>query len=464
MELLRYTALLRRWWWLLALGVLMGGLGSYTVSRILTPVYRASATVLVNQTQTPGSIAYNDILTSERLTRTYRELITQRPVLEEVARRLSIQAAPGTLAGMLDVDVLRDTQLIRVSAENADPVAAQEIANATAAVFIEQNSANQFSRPGSVSIVEAAAAPGSPVRPRVWLDTFLGAAVGLMLAAGLVALFEYMDDTVKSPQDVEALGLSALGGVVRFRRRKDHPADALVGARSHHPAAEAYRMVRTNVQFSTLDRPAQTLLITSANPGEGKTTTAVNLGIVMAQAGRRVVLVDSDLRRPMLHRFLGVPNDEGLTNLLLSGGDHLDGVLKPTRFENLRVLTCGPQPPNPSELLGSRRLGMVLENLKRVADVTILDSPPTLAVTDASILAAQVDGTILVVDSGRTRSGALERARENLTRSKTNLLGAVLNKLTQRGRDYYYYRYYRYYNSGPDGHRATAEAGSTSHA
>ena len=253
MELLRYTALVRRWWWLLALGLLLGASGSYTISQILTPIYRASATVLVNQTQTPGTIAYNDILTSERLTKTYRELITQRPVLEAVAQRLNAPYDATALALMLDVDVIRDTQLIRVSAESADPALAGEVANATAAVFIEQNSENQFSRPGSVTVVEAAATPGSPVRPRVWLNTVLGALVGIVLAAGLAALLEYMDDTIKSPEDIEAVGLHTLGGVVRFRRGRAGPTDTLVGARTHHPAAEAYRMLRTNVQFSALE-------------------------------------------------------------------------------------------------------------------------------------------------------------------------------------------------------------------
>ena len=452
MEVIRYARFLRRWWWFLVMGLLLGGASSYAVSQLLTPIYRASATVLVNETQVPGTIAYNDILTSERLTGTYRELIKKRPVLDAVIVELALPFGPEQLAGMIDVGVVSETQLLRVSAESADPEQARLIADAAAYAFIEENTENQFSRPGSVSVVEAATTPGSPVRPSVPLNTILGALAGLVLAGGLAALLEYLDDTVKSPEDVEAAaGLATLGGVARFHRPSS-PEAGLVATRHRHPVAEAYRMLRTNVQFSTLERPAQTLLVTSANPGEGKTTTVANLALVMAQAGKRVIAVDSDLRRPALHRLLGVENGTGLTNLLLSQDGEMDGCVKATAFDNLWVLPSGPQPPNPSELLGSRRLEAVLQSLKQSADIIVMDSPPALAVADASILAARVDATLLVVDSGRTRAGSLQRAKESLTRSKTNLLGAVLNKLTQRGRDY---SYYRYYYADSEGHKTS---------
>ena len=450
MEVIRYARFLRRWWWFLILGLLLGGVSSYAVSQLLAPTYRASATVLVNETQVPGTIAYNDILTSERLTKTYRELIKKRPVMEAVIAELSLPFEPEELAGMIDVEVVRDTQLLRVSAESSDAIEARLIADATANAFIGENAENQISRSGSVSVVEAATTPNSPVRPNVPMNTVMGALAGLLLAGCLAILLEYLDDTVKSPEDVEAAaGLSTLGGVARFHRPRS-PEAALVADRHRHPVAEAYRMLRTNVQFSTLDKPAQTLLVTSANPGEGKSTTVANLALVMAQAGKRVIAVDSDLRRPTLHRFFGVDNATGLTTLLLSPGPEMNGCVKPTAFDNLWVLPSGPQPPNPSELLGSRRLDSVLQSLKQSADVIVMDSPPALAVTDASILAARVDGTLLVVDSGRTRAGSLQRARETLGRAKTNLLGAVLNKLTHRGHDYYYY--HNYYTDA-EGHK-----------
>jgi capsular exopolysaccharide synthesis family protein len=455
LELARYLRLVRRWWWLLLLGLLIGGGGAWGVSRLMTPVYQASATLLVNQTQTPGTIAYNDILTSERLTKTYRELITQRPVLEDVVADLGIEPDAGGLASLISVEVVRDTQLLRLSVETSDPQLARRLANATARSFIDANESDSLTRPGSVSIVEPAVTPGAPVRPRTSVNAMLGAFAGLLLAAALALVFEYLDDTVKTAEDVEAAaGLSTLGGVARFPRARS-ARQGLIAASTHRTAAaEAYKVLRTNVQFSTVDQPARTLLVSSANPGEGKTTTSANLAVAIAQTGQRVVVVDADLRRPSLHRVFGLGNQAGLTNALLSRDQDLSAFIQRTPIENLAVVTSGPLPPNPSELLSSRRLDGVLDALRKQADIVIFDSPPTLAVADATILAAKTDAVMLVIDAGRTRAMALQRAQEALSRSKTRILGAVLNKLTERGRGAYYYNYYYYAaDAGKNGRR-----------
>lgn len=442
MELARYLSLVRKWWWLLVVGTLVAGGASYAISKTLTPIYSASTTLLVNQTQVPGTIAYNDILTSERLTRTYKELIQQRPVLDDVIERLALPYDSRRLGSMIDVAVVPETQLLKLSVENADPAMASRIANATAETFIDQNTQNQLSRAGEVSVVETATTPSDPIKPNVQLNTLLAAFIGLLLAGAAAFLIEYLDDTVKSTEDLEASGLASLGGVGRFHRPSTIQDNLVADSRSQQHFAEAYRVLRTNVQFSIIDSPGQTLLVTSANSGEGKSTTAANLALVMAQAGKKVILVDSDLRRPCLHRLFGLSNEQGLTNFLLSTPSSVDGYVQRTRFENLAVVTSGPLPPNPSELLASRRLDSLLDGLKTQADVVILDSPPALPVTDACILASKVDGTMLVVDSSKTRPQALRRAKEALTKSKTRLLGAVLNKLKRRGGGYYHYHYY----------------------
>jgi capsular exopolysaccharide synthesis family protein len=276
----------------------------------------------------------------------------------------------------------------------------------------------------------------------VKLNTALAAVVGLLLGAAVALLLEFLDDTVKSAEDLQENGLAPLGGVFRFHHLKAPHERLVAGSRSQHQIAEGYRVLRTNVQFSTIDSPGQALLVTSANPGEGKSTTAANLALVMAQAGKKVILVDSDLRRPTLHQVFGLSNGQGLTNLLITPHTGTNGYAQQTRFDNLAVITSGPLPPNPSELLSSRRLDSLLDALRMQADVVIFDSPPALPVTDACILAAKVDGTLLVVDAGKTRSQSLRRAKESLTMSKTHLLGAVLNKLKHRGGARYYHYYY----------------------
>jgi len=446
-EATRLLAILRRWWWLLVLGVVVGGGASFGVSKAMTPIYQSSTTLLVNQTQTPGVIAYNDILTSERLTKTYRELVTNRPVLEEVVDRVGQPESAQSLRDMVSVSVIRDTQLLRLSVENDDPIMATMLANATAQAFIDQNEGVDLSRAGSVSVVEPAVVPANPVKPQVLLNVILGLIGGLVVAGGLVVVMEYLDDTVKSEQDVERLsGLTTLGLVTRFGRRASRQPVSGYGSRS--PVAEDYRAIRTSVQFATMDRPGQVLVMTSPNAGDGKSTTAANLAVTMASAGKRVVLVDADLRKPTLHKVFNLENRVGLTSALLSG----NGARSHTQtsgFDNLWVLTSGPLPPNPSELLASPRMRDLVETLRQEADVVLLDSPPALVVTDATLLAAMADGTILVAEAGRTRSGALRQAVEGLSRATDRLLGVVLNKMGRRWAPGYYRHHHYYYSDEP---------------
>lgn len=453
MELSRVLSLLRRWWWMLALGALIGGGSAYGASQLMTPIYRASTTLLVNQTQTPGVIAYNDILTSERLTKTYSELITKRPVLDATISDLGVSLSTDELASFIDVEVVQDTQLLRLSVEHPVPVQAQLLADSVAATFIEFNDEDELSRTGTVSIVESADLPASPVRPRTSLNTLMGALVGLVVAGAIVVLYEYLDNTVKTPEDVDAAaGMPTLGGVSRFPKAQHRVQSLVVAAGDHTAAAEAYRVLRTNLQFSTLQ--AHTLLVTSASPREGKTTTTANLAAAIAQTGQRVVVVDSDLRRPGLHEVFGLGNGGGLTNALMSEEPAPQRLLQPTDCENLSLLASGPTPPNPSEMLSSRRMDAALAALREEADVILLDSPPLLAVADASILGAKVDGAILVVDAGRTRGPALQRAATALTQTGTKIMGVILNKVAESRHSYYGYGYY--YTSSKDstnGHR-----------
>jgi capsular exopolysaccharide synthesis family protein len=208
--------------------------------------------------------------------------------------------------------------------------------------------------------------------------------------------------------------------------------------------------MRTNLQFSSLDHPIRSMVVTSPNPVEGKSTTLANLGVVMAQAGKSVILVDSDLRRPTLHKIFQVPNKTGLTNVLLDDQLELDGHLQETGIENLRLLTSGPLPPNPSELLGSQRMAQFIELLKSKTDVVIFDTPPAIPVTDAAVLATQTDGVLLVADAGKTRRNAARRSVEVLQQVGANVLGAALNRLSpsRSGGYYYYYYYYAEDNNG----------------
>jgi succinoglycan biosynthesis transport protein ExoP len=306
--------------------------------------------------------------------------------------------------------------------------------------------------PNYLSVVEPAQFPKGPIQPRTSQNVLLAAVVGLVIAGGVAILLEYLDDTIKTPDDVTGmLGLVALGGITRLQGTS-YPEKLIIVQPEHSPVGEAYRMLRSNVQFMADGKPLQTLLVTSPGPLEGKSITLANMGVVFAQNGLRTILVDSDLRRPVLHRIFQVPNQMGLSNLLLAPVTRLtDEIIQSTEVDNLRVITSGPLPPNPSELLGSARLSQLIAELHGVADVVIFDSPPVLSATDAALLANRLDGTVLVTDSGRTRREAALHSIDQLQRAGANLLGGVLNRLQKKAGAYYYYE--RYYSAAEENHK-----------
>jgi non-specific protein-tyrosine kinase len=212
-------------------------------------------------------------------------------------------------------------------------------------------------------------------------------------------------------------------------------------------AAEAYRTLRTNVEFTSVDAPIRTLLVTSAMPAEGKTITASNLALVFAQGGNRVLLVDADLRKPGIHLAFRLDNERGLTTLVRDEGLELDAVAQATEEQNLRVLTTGPLPPNPAELMGSQRMRGVVDRLKGSADLVVFDSPPLQAVSDAAILSSYLDGTLLVIDATRSRRRAVHLGVDALAKAGANVLGVVLNRLPSRLRTDFEAAYGGYYAS-----------------
>ena len=302
--------------------------------------------------------------------------------------------------------------------------------------------------PNYLSVIETAQLPTTPVSASATTTILLAAAIGMALAVGAAFLLEYLDDTLKTPDDVtEVVQLPILGIIARIAGEK--PDDKLIVAR--HPRsshAEAYRVLRANLEVADVDHPVKTLLVTSANPVEGKSVTAANMAAVIAQAGHKVVLVDSDMRRPSQHRIFKLSRQFGLTDILRQADPVLDEYIQPTEIENLRVIATGQNPPNPAELLGSKRMQSLIEMLKRDNDMVIFDTPPCLPLADATILSRYVDGVILVLDAGRTRRDSALRAKNALERGGARILGAMLNRVNPRGDSYYYYYYYYYSSEG----------------
>lgn len=283
-----------------------------------------------------------------------------------------------------------------------------------------------------LTVVEPADTPTQPVAPTTLLNTLLAAALGLLAVSGFVFVKEQLDDSIKDADGVrEVTSLGNLGTIPQMHgdrgRSEIYRMVTVLYPRSI--SAEAYRALRVNVEFASVDRPIQTLLVTSAAPGEGKSVTAANLAVVFAQSGRRVLLVDADLRWPGVDKYFDAPNANGLTTLLRGDTADVDAVAQVTEQANLRIITTGRLPPNPAELLGSQRMQAVLGLLRSQADIVIFDSPPLLAVADAAVLSAFADGTLLVIDSAHSRRGQVRTAHAALVRAGANTLGAVLNRV-----------------------------------
>jgi capsular exopolysaccharide synthesis family protein len=305
-------------------------------------------------------------------------------------------------------------------------------------------SASAQSASNLLTVVEPAIAANSPVSPRTLLNTLLAAVIGLLLAAAVAAIVEFLDDRVKNADAVQEIArLSTLGSVGRMSiglgRPEFYRLATLINPRSG--VAEAYRTLRTNIEFASVDSPVNTLLVTSSRPHEGKTVTAANLAVAYAQADRRTILVDADLRKPGVHLMFGIPNEDGLTTMLRDEKITVAKIAHSTEQANLRIVTTGPLPPNPAELLGSQRMRRALDKLKADAEIVIFDTPPVQVVVDAVVMSSYLDATVLVVDVGRSRRGALRQAGEALARANANVLGVILNRVpgVSRASDHGYY-------------------------
>lgn len=309
-----------------------------------------------------------------------------------------------------------------------------------------------------LTVLVPANEPNLPFSPNVMQNVLFAGIIGFILAVAVILLLEYLDETIKDADDAQrVLNLSTLGTITRIegiRQAQDH----LVALREpRSPITESYRVLRTNLRFTGLENPSGALLVTSSGPSEGKTTTAVNLAVVMAQAGRQVILVDADLRRPNVHHYLGLTNDTGLSSLFLEEGISPEQALRSTALDNFRVMTSGPLPPNPSELLDSKQMAEIFKALRAQSDMVIVDSPPVLAVADATIIGSRCSGAILVLDAGKTRSDLSKRAVERLRQTNVRLFGVVLNKLSSR-RAGGYSSYYYYSNEKGKGNPKTRPA------
>jgi succinoglycan biosynthesis transport protein ExoP len=348
------------------------------------------------------------------------------------ATREEISKKQAELATMFSARQIADTQ--------AQIAALQSKLSALQANYAALIQGSQRAAINTITVVEPATLPLRPIGPNKYSMVLMAAAIGFVLAAAGAYLLDYLDDTMKNPTEVQAaLGLATLGAVPRMNGPSGQ---GTLLPESPLPVIESYSVLRTNLQFAAVGQPLRSLLITSSVPGEGKSLTAANLSIALAQSSQRVILVDGDLRRPRLHKLFHLGNAHGVTTALLQDPFDLESLLQETEVPGLRVLAAGPVPPNPAQLLSSGRMRELVAELQAATDILIVDSPPATAFADAALLSTQVSGVLLVIDAGRTRRDIALKALDALKHVSAPILGALLNRIPRSAADYYYYYYY----------------------
>jgi len=466
-----------------------------SASYVQTPVYSATAQILLQARSTEF------LFDSSGPTRAVKDeiLVINSEPLRAVVKEKFGSAPPVSAAPV------GETSAINVSAESTEPAQAAAVANAYVNAYIEfrrkqavddllaasaeiQNKVADLQkqidaasgpqkeplvqaqalfkqkrdelqvgsaiRTGGAQLVTSAAVPISPVRPTPKRNGIVAAIAGLLLGVGIAFLIEYLDDSIKNKEDLASAtsGLPVIGlipVVSDWRAQDEAQVVSLVAPKS--PAAEAYRTLRTAVQFIGLEHPTKTLQLTSAGPQEGKSTTLANLAVALARAGQSVVVVCCDLRRPRIHEFFALENSSGFTSVLL-GKVSLSASLQAVPGQpRVSLLASGPLPPNPSELLASRRTVEVLALLRAEFDVVLIDSPPVLPVTDALVISGLVDATLLVAVAGGTTRREAARTVELLRQVDAPLIGAVLNGVRSDGSYGYGYDYHYQYEQSVEG-------------
>lgn len=445
----------QRRWLTIVVFFLLGLLGGGALTYFQTPQYSSNARVFIAVDASGGdaSTGVTSIYFATQRVQSYSDLATSRELMQQVISAANLNLTPPQLASKISSEVGTGTVIIKLTVTDEDPAEAQKIAKAESEQFTSYIKGLETA-PVNATIVDPASYSAIKVSPKTALNLIIAAVLGLVLGAGMALLRDLLDNTVSSASDVEkTIDAPVLSSVAYDADVPKHPLLTEVG--SHSTRVEAFRLLRTNLQFLDLDQRPRALVITSAVPSEGKTSTATNLAIALAQTGLRVLLVDGDLRRPKVASVLGLERSVGMTTVLVGRSELQDSIQKHTD-SGIYFLASGPIPPNPTEVLQSRAAQELFDRVSQMFDMVIIDGPPLLPVSDSAIMARDVDGAILVVRHGKTTKDQLKQAALRLNQVDANLLGVMVNMTPKRGGkgSGYGYGYGYAYGYGPEKHKS----------
>lgn len=429
MELRTYLTALRKGWWIvLACAVIGGGAGAFMAERA-TPLYAAHVTFYVSTPQANSSTAFSTDQFAQAKANSYASILSSNRLGKLIVDATGLKMSPGAVAGEISGSAELNTVIVSATVTDSSPQRALTIARGAAdqlprLVNVLDNTSTGTHNV-SLQVVDDPTVGSTPVSPRKKLDVGLGLIFGLIVGVVGAVLRQLLDTSVRTDEALqEVVGAPVLATINFDPEAKSQP--LLVGETTHSPRGEAVRRLRTNLQFVSAARTLQTLVVTSSVGSEGKSLTSTNLALVMSDAGRRVLLIEADLRRPSLTDYFDMERAAGLTNAL-AGQVALDEVIQRWGETNVSILASGPLPPNPSELLGSAAMQRLLAEVRSRFDLIIIDSPPLLPVTDAAVLATEADGVLMIFRYGKTSRTQLASAVRALSAVDAHIAGAVTN-------------------------------------
>lgn len=450
MELRDYLRILHRNWILILALTIVGGAGAYGYSLLQTPTYEASTQLYVSVRSDSSGVS--ELAQGTNFARqavvSFVDVVDSALVLDRVIDDLDLDTTAQQLASTIDASSATNSVIISIRVSNTDAESAAAIANSVGTNFADVV-VNRLEKPDGdaaslvrVETIAPALVPTAPAAPHVGINVALGILLGLALGLGFAVLRSVLDTRIHSLHDIEAVTDSpVLGGIALDPDAKKRP--LIVHADPRNPRAESFRSLRTNLQFIDVDGSSRSFVVSSAGPGEGKSTTTANLAIALAETGARVALVDGDLRLPRVADYMGIEGGVGLTDVLIGRAELVD-VLQQWGTGKLFVLPSGRTPPNPSELLGSQSMQRTLEALADAFDYVLVDAPPLLLVTDAAVISRFTSGVLMVAASGTTKKPQLTAAVEKLNAIGSRLFGVIVTMLPSKGPDSYGYGAYSY--------------------
>lgn len=453
-ELAEVLRALRSSWWMVVTGALVGALAALGLSLLQTPQYSSETQLFVSATDTvTTSDAFQGSQLSAQRVSSYAQLLTGKRLASRVIDDLDLPQSPAELAGQITATAVTDTVLIDVTVTDPSAEQAQRIAQAVGQQFslmvseLETPDGADAVSPVRVRVTDLPSLLPDPSAPQTGRNVLVGLVGGLLVGAVCAIARVRFDRTVKDAEEAAALAGGPVIGVIL--RDDDLANEHTIERNSLSRTAEGYRQLRTNLQFLNVDEPPKVIMVSSAVPSEGKTTLAVNLALSLAEAGRTVTVIEADLRRPRVTRYLGMVGGVGLTNIL-TGSAGLEDVIQPYGDGGLSVIAAGPTPPNPSELLSSSHMFSLIDDLRQKNDFVLLDAPPLLPVADSSGLAVLVDGVVLSLRYGSTTKGQLAQTHATLDRVGAKTLGVVLNIVPPKAEVTSAYGYGYNYGYDPD--------------